>query len=110
MFTILPILQNRLSRQAVDNRSISNMNPPLFWTLTQLGLLLEITGAVYIALSSISMHKRIERLFFDIWGFREIPRIVATMQNQTTTDIRGFILLAVGLMLQFAGNLEPVLH
>ena len=84
------------------------MNFPLFWTLTQAGLLLEIAGAMYIALSSISVHKRIERLFFNIWGFREIPKIVATMQNQTKTDIRGFFLLAVGLILQFAGNLGPV--
>ena len=86
------------------------MNLPLFWTLTQAGLMLEIAGAVYIALSSIYMHKRIERLFFNIWGFREIPKIVATMQNQTTTDIRGFVLLAIGLMLQFAGNFGPVTH
>ena len=80
------------------------MNLPLFWTITQVGLLLEITGAVYLALSSISIHKRIERLFFNIWGFREIPKIIATMQNQTSTDIRGFSMLAVGLILQFAGN------
>ena len=80
------------------------MNLPLFWTITQVGLLLEITGAVYLALSSISSHKRIERLFFNIWGFREIPKIITTMQNQTSTDIRGFSMLSVGLILQFAGN------
>ena len=85
------------------------MNLPLFWTLSQVGLLLEITGAMYLALSSIGMHKRIERLFFNIWGFREIPKIVATMQNQTKTDIRGFFLLAVGLILQFAGNFGTVM-
>lgn len=80
------------------------MNPQHFWIVGQVGLLLETAGAAYIALSSISMHRRIERLFFDIWGFREIPRIVATMQNQTKSDIRGFILLTVGLILQFVGN------
>jgi len=85
------------------------MNLPLFWTLTQAGLLLEIAGAMYIALSSISMHKRIERLFFNIWGFREIPKIVTAMQHQTSTDIRGFFMLAVGLVLQFAGNFGTVM-
>jgi len=86
------------------------MNLPLFWTLTQVGLLLEIAGAVYIALSSIYIHKRIERLFCNIWGIREIPKIITTMQNQTANDIRGFVLLAMGLMLQFAGNFGPVTH
>jgi len=80
------------------------MNSQLFWYLGQTGLLLEIIGALYIALSSISIHRRISRLFFDLWGFREIPRIVATMQNQARTDITGFLLLACGLVLQFVSN------
>ena len=80
------------------------MNLQSFWTITQVGLMLEIAGAAYIALSSISLHRKIERLFVDIFGFREIPRIVAAMQNQTTTDIRGFFLLTVGLILQLVGT------
>jgi hypothetical protein len=86
------------------------MNPPLFWTLSQIGLVLEITGAVYLALSSISMHRRIERVFFDIWGFREIPKIITTLHNQSKTDIRGFFLLSIGLILQLAGNFGQVLR
>ncbi len=46
----------------------------------------------------------ISRLLFNLWGFREIPRIVATMQNQARTDITGFLVLASGLVLQFIGN------
>lgn len=80
------------------------MNPQHFWIIGQVGLLLETAGAAYIALSSISVHRRIERLFSDLWGFREIPRIIATMQSQTRSDIRGFILLTLGLMMQFVGN------
>ena len=80
------------------------MKPQYFWILSQAGLLLETAGAAYIALASIAVHKRIERLFSDIWGFREIPRIIATMQSQTRSDIRGFVLLTMGLILQFVGN------
>jgi len=80
------------------------MNGQLFWILNQAGLLLEIAGALYIAMASISMHKRVGRLFFDLLGFREIPRIVAAMQNQAKTDITGFFLLACGLLLQFIAN------
>jgi hypothetical protein len=80
------------------------MNSQLFWNLGQLGLLLEIVGALYIAVSSISIHQRISKLLFNLWGFREIPKIVVTMQNQARTDITGFFLLASGLVLQFIGN------
>ncbi len=80
------------------------MNNQLFWFLGQIGLLLEIIGALYIAVSSISIHQKISKLFFDLWGFREIPRLVATIQNQARTDITGFLLLASGLVMQFIGN------
>jgi len=75
-----------------------------FWMVGQVGILLELAGALYIALSSIVAHKRIGRLFYDFLGFREVPRIIQTMANQTRTDIKGFTLLAGGLMLQFVGN------
>ena len=75
------------------------MNSQLFWYLAQLGLLLEIVGALYIAVSSISIHQRISKLLFNMWGFREIPKTVVTMQNQARTDITGFFLLASGLAL-----------
>jgi len=80
------------------------MNIELLWLLGQLGILLEIGGALYIAMSTISIHSRIGRLFVDIWGLREIPRLVGLMQGQARTDIRGFLMLAAGLLLQFIGN------
>jgi hypothetical protein len=80
------------------------MNSELFWYVGQLGLLLEIVGALYIALASISIHQKISNLFFDLWGFREVPKLVATMRNQARTDITGFLMLASGLVLQFIGN------
>ena len=80
------------------------MTDHYLWILSQFGILLEAAGALYIAISAMSLHERIGRLFVDIWGFREIPRIVGMMQNQTKSDMRGFLLLAGGLMLQFIGN------
>ena len=80
------------------------MNSQTFWYIGQFGLLLEIIGALYIALSSVAIHQRISRLFSNLWGFREIPKLVAMMQNQARTDITGFLVLASGLMLQFVGN------
>lgn len=80
------------------------MTDHYLWILSQFGILLEVAGALYIAVSAISLHERIGRLFVDIWGFTEIPRIVSMMQNQTKSDMRGFLLLAGGLLLQFVGN------
>jgi hypothetical protein len=86
----------------------TKMQIEFFWTLGQLGILLEIGGALYIALSSIGIHRSIGRLFVDIFGIREIPRIIETMQNQARTDITGFLLLAGGLLLQFVGNFGAI--
>ncbi len=84
------------------------MHQHFLWILGQFGILLEIAGALYIAAASYSIHQRIGRLFFDIWGLREIPTIVKTMQNQAKSDITGFLLLAGGLVLQFIGNFASV--
>lgn len=80
------------------------MNEYTFWIIGQIGILLELGGALYIAMASISAHKSIGRLFRDIWGFREIPKIIETMSTQTRTDVNGFLLLAGGLLLQFIAN------
>ncbi len=80
------------------------MNIGTLWLVGQVGILLEIGGALYIAAQQVSVHTRIGRLFLDIWGIREIPRLVEMMRSQARTDIRGFLLLAGGLVLQFIGN------
>lgn len=80
------------------------MNIHFLWLLGQLGILLEIGGALYIAVSTVGIHTRIGRLFLDIRGLREIPRIIGLMQGQARADIVGFLLLAVGLLLQLIGN------
>lgn len=84
------------------------MHQHSLWILGQFGIVLEIAGALYIAAASYSIHQRIGRLFFDIWGLTEVPKIVENMQNQARSDITGFLLLAGGLMLQFVGNFASV--
>ena len=51
------------------------MNNDCLWLTGLLGILLEIGGALYIAAQQVSVHTRIGRLFLDIWGIREIPRV-----------------------------------
>jgi hypothetical protein len=80
------------------------MNDATLWIIAQFGILMEIVGALYIAAQQVSVHSSIGRLFVDIWGIREIPRLVAMMRQQARTDINGFLILAGGLMLQLIGN------
>ena len=84
------------------------MSIQALWLLGQLGILLEIGGALYIAMANVSVHRRVGRLFDNLWGLREIPRLVEMMQNQARTDVAGFLLLALGLLLQFVGNFETL--
>jgi len=85
-------------------QDLSIMNIDSLWLLGQLGILLEIGGALYIAMSTVTIHSRIGRLFNNIWGIRELPKLMGLMQGQARTDIRGFLMLAAGLLLQFVGN------
>ena len=36
---------------------------------------------------------RIGRVFVNIWGLKEIPRLVEMVQNQARSDVAGFLLL-----------------
>ena len=74
------------------------------WLVSQLGILLELGGALYIAVLSVSIHSRVRRLFTNFDGWREIPFLVAEVRKQAKTDIIGFAMLAAGLLLQFIGG------
>jgi hypothetical protein len=80
------------------------MQPKLLWFVGQGGILLELAGALYIAIVSVSIHSRVRRLFSNFSGWMELPRLVAEVRQQARTDIVGFLLLAAGLLLQFVGG------
>lgn len=84
------------------------MQPELFWVVGQVGILLELSGALYIAVLSVSIHRRMRRLFSNFDGWLELPYLVAEVRKQAKTDIIGFALLAVGLLLQFIGGFNAV--
>ncbi len=75
-----------------------------YWFIAQLGLLLEVTGALYIVVASLRARSRVQRLFSGWQGMAEIPKVLETIQNQAKTEIVGFLILAAGLLLQFLGG------
>jgi hypothetical protein len=80
------------------------MQVDLFWLVGQFGILLELAGALYIAVLSVSIHRRMRRLFSNFDGWMEIPFLVGEVRKQAKTDIIGFAMLAAGLLLQFIGG------
>ena len=80
------------------------MQVHLLWVVGQIGILLELIGALYIAVLSVSIHRRMRRLFSNFDGWLELPYLIGEVRKQAKTDIIGFTLLAVGLLLQFIGG------
>lgn len=76
----------------------------LLWLVAQTGILLELAGALYIAVLSVSIHRRVRRLFSNFDGWMELPFLVGEVRKQAKTDIIGFTMLAGGLLLQFIGG------
>ena len=80
------------------------MQVDLLWLVGQFGILLELAGALYIAVLSVSIHQRVRRLFSRLDGWMELPLLVTEVRKQAKTDIIGFSMLAAGLLLQFIGG------
>lgn len=76
----------------------------VFWLVTELGILLEIVGAVYIVLGSLRARRKIDRMFHGLEGLLEIRNIREILQNQARMELNGFLFLSTGLIMQFIGG------
>lgn len=80
------------------------MQPDLFWIMTEIGILLEIVGAVYIVRGSFLARRQIQRIFSGLEGLREIRHIRDILHNQARMELNGFLFLSAGLIMQFIGG------
>lgn len=80
------------------------MQLDLFWLITELGILLEIVGAVYIVVGSLRARKLIDRMFRGLEGLLEIRNVRDILQNQARMELVGFLFLSTGLIMQFLGG------
>ncbi len=78
-----------------------------FWLITEVGILLEIVGAVYIVVGSLRARTRIDRIFRGIEGLLGIAKIRDILQDQTRMELVGFLFLSAGLIMQFVGGFGP---
>jgi uncharacterized membrane protein len=75
-----------------------------FWLATQVGILLEIVGALYIVLGSFRARRKIDFIFKGFEGLKELRNIRDILRNQARMELIGFLFLSSGLIMQFIGG------
>lgn len=73
----------------------------IFWYLNEIGILLEIVGALYIVLGSYRARGRIRKMFDGFQGLKELTQIREVLRDQAKMELYGFLFLGGGLILQF---------
>jgi hypothetical protein len=74
-----------------------------YWWLNQIGILLEVVGALTVVGAAFRTRTKIKDLQ-DSWGGELPVRLRDVIANQAYTELGGFGLLAIGLLMQFAGG------
>ncbi|AEJ01870.1 hypothetical protein Nit79A3_2081 [Nitrosomonas sp. Is79A3] len=75
----------------------------IFWCINQTGIILEIIGALLIVLSAFKTRNKIKDIP-DSWEADLAERLRDVISNQAFTELKGFGLLAIGLVMQFIGG------
>lgn len=80
-------------------------NQTVFWWLNQSGIGLEILGAMALVIEAFKNRQRIKNLE-NTWGGRSFEQLRDAVANQAITEFKGFVLIAIGLLLQMLGSLD----
>jgi hypothetical protein len=75
------------------------------WFANQIGIVLEIIGALIIVISAFKTRAAIKNIP-NSWGANLAEKLRDVISEQAYTELSGFGLLAVGLLLQFIGAFE----
>ena len=75
-----------------------------FWITTELGILLEIVGAMYIVLGSFRARRKIDLIFRGLEGLKHLRNVRDILKNQARMELNGFLFLSSGLIMQFIGG------
>lgn len=77
----------------------------LLWWVNQVGIALEIIGAMLIVIAAFQARGRIKNIA-DAWDTALAEKLRDVISDQAYTELRGFSLLAVGLVCQMIGGFE----
>lgn len=73
-----------------------------WWWINELGIVLEILGAALLVFAAFRSRKEIKDIS-DTWDADLAEKLRDTISGQAITELKGFVLLAVGLFLQMVG-------
>lgn len=103
VFIFVAVVINPTSAAAQEVYYLCKQSP--FWWCNQIGIIFEIFGAglmVYSAFTSRASIRHIQ----DTWDGELSTKLRDIIASQAITELKGFALLAVGLLLQFVGNFD----
>lgn len=75
------------------------------WWINQVGIILEIVGAALIVRSAFKSRAEIKNIQ-DTWDAELATKLRDVIASQAITELKGFGLLAIGLVGQFVGSFE----
>lgn len=73
------------------------------WWINEIGILLEIVGATIVVFAAFRTRKQIKDIG-DVWKPSLPEQLRDVISNQAFTELKGFVLLAVGLICQMIGG------
>ena len=74
-----------------------------YWWINESGIFLEIVGAALLVVAAFKSRNRIKNIP-DTWDAELAVKLRDTIAAQAITELKGFVLLAVGLVFQMAGG------
>ena len=76
------------------------------WWIGQAGILLEIVGAGYIVFGALKNKDKVAKVGTTWESLEHLPEIGLAIQRLATTEFRGFLVFATGLVLQLVGGFD----
>jgi hypothetical protein len=77
------------------------------WLVGEAGIVIELIGAGYIVYASMQSRRRMAGLNSTMDGMSDaVDELMAAVRTQFDKEIVGFLLLAIGLAMQFIGGFK----
>ena len=74
-----------------------------YWWINESGIVLEIVGAALLVVAAFKSRNNIKNIP-DTWDAELAVKLRDTIAAQAITELKGFVLLAVGLVFQMVGG------
>lgn len=81
------------------------MTPESAWWLNQIGILVEVAGAAYLVWCALRSRRAVMEMKTDLDSIEHsVQALLNEVRGNFTNQRIGFVLLVIGLLMQFASN------